>query len=281
MPNGKPLGNLRPFPANKALGMTDFSFLPRTESNDFPTFRKSARIRRTTTTLPLMSSRVAICVRHEVRRIRLRSAILADGTVRIRVDNIYPGDVYRADARNLAPQRRVYIRRRGGHSSSQGCGNSPGAMPSARLVLFAFCVSIWMSHGTIFIPSSDILAAYTDAKELGRALGIYLLIWDSVTLFSLCVSISAFVVSPVLLTAKRINGRLVVIRSSVAYSLLRMLGFSSVALACLAGGQFSESLMVTKVGGAFGIIGALIAYYIAISALMASAIVSLPLVIWR
>ncbi|KAJ7104893.1 GPR1/FUN34/yaaH family-domain-containing protein, partial [Mycena epipterygia] len=125
--------------------------------------------------------------------------------------------------------------------------------------VFASYGSFWMSYATIFIPSSGILAAYSDPKELASALGIYLLTWDMVTLFFL----------------------LVVIRSSVAYSLL--LGAFSVALACLAGGEFSGSLMVTKVGGAFGIIGALIAYYIAISAMMAAerrAIVSLPLGVW-
>ncbi|KAJ7105838.1 hypothetical protein C8R44DRAFT_987478 [Mycena epipterygia] len=86
--------------------------------------------------------------------------------------------------------------------------------------VFASYGSFWMSYGTIFIPSSGIFTAYSDPKELGSALEIYLLAWDMVTVFFL----------------------LVVIRSSV-------------------GGQFSGSLMVTKVGGAFGIIGALIAYF--------------------
>lgn len=68
-----------------------------------------------------------------------------------------------------------------------------GACPAAVTFLhihpfpvFASYGSFWMSYGTIFIPSSGILAAYSDPKELASALGIYLLTWDMVTLFFLC-----------------------------------------------------------------------------------------------
>ncbi|KAJ7094118.1 GPR1/FUN34/yaaH family-domain-containing protein [Mycena epipterygia] len=79
--------------------------------------------------------------------------------------------------------------------------------------------SFWMSYGTIFIPSSGILTAYTDPNELASALGIYILAWMMVTLFFL----------------------LVVIRKSFAYAVL--LGVFSVTFACLAAAQFAQSLM--------------------------------------
>ena len=39
----------------------------------------------------------------------------------------------------------------------------------------------WMSFGTIFIPGSGILTAYTEASELNSALGIYLWTWFIIT----------------------------------------------------------------------------------------------------
>ena len=46
----------------------------------------------------------------------------------------------------------------------------------------------WMSFGTIFIPGSGILTAYTEASELNSALGIYLWTWFIITFLLLCVS---------------------------------------------------------------------------------------------
>ncbi|KAJ7347374.1 FUN34 transmembrane protein [Mycena albidolilacea] len=120
--------------------------------------------------------------------------------------------------------------------------------------------AFWMSYATIFIPSSGILDAYSDPDELASALGIYLVTWLMVTLFFL----------------------LAVIRKNVAYTLL--LSALSIAFACLAAAQFSQSVMVTKAGGVFGIITALIAYYIGVSEMLAAerrAIVTLPLGVWR
>ncbi|KAJ7844448.1 FUN34 transmembrane protein [Mycena leptocephala] len=120
--------------------------------------------------------------------------------------------------------------------------------------------AFWMSYATIFIPSSGILAAYPDPNELASALGIYLIAWLMVTLFFLLAAIS----------------------KSIAYTAL--LSSLSVAFACLAAAQFSGSVMVTKAGGVFGIITALIAYYIGVSEMLAAerrALVRLPLGVWQ
>ncbi|KAJ7441473.1 Gpr1 family protein [Mycena galericulata] len=126
--------------------------------------------------------------------------------------------------------------------------------------VFASYGSFWMSYGTIYIPASGIIAAYSDPTELANALGIYIITWCMVTFFFL----------------------LLVIRANIAYTSL--LSIFCVALACLSAAQFTQSLMVTKAGGVFLVIGALIAYYIALSELLASerrAVFRLPLGIWR
>ena len=46
----------------------------------------------------------------------------------------------------------------------------------------------WMSFGSIFIPGTGIIDAYTSADELNSALGIYLITWFMVTFLLLCVS---------------------------------------------------------------------------------------------
>ncbi|KAJ7739429.1 Gpr1 family protein [Mycena maculata] len=133
-------------------------------------------------------------------------------------------------------------------------GNAFGA------TVFASYGSFWMSYGTIYIPASGIIAAYSDPTELANTLGIYIIAWCMVTLFFL----------------------LLVIRANAAYTLL--LSSFCVALACLSAGQFTQSFMVTKAGGVFLIIGAFIAYYIAMSELLASerrAVVRLPLGVWQ
>ncbi|KAJ7167983.1 GPR1/FUN34/yaaH family-domain-containing protein [Mycena filopes] len=115
--------------------------------------------------------------------------------------------------------------------------------------------AFWMSYATIFIPSSGIIAAYDDPAELGNALGIYLVSWLMVTLFFL----------------------LAVSRRNIAFTVL--LSSLSVAFACLAAAQFTQSVKVTKAGGVFGIITAFVAYYIGVSEIMAAerrAVLRLP-----
>ncbi|KAF7352024.1 Fun34 transmembrane protein [Mycena venus] len=117
--------------------------------------------------------------------------------------------------------------------------------------------AFWMSYATIFIPSSGILAAYPDPNELASALGIYLTAWLMVTLFFL----------------------LAVVLKNIAYTAL--LSSLTVAFACLAAAQFSGE---HHAGGVFGIITALIAYYIGVSEMLAAeqrAVFVLPLGVWR
>lgn len=116
--------------------------------------------------------------------------------------------------------------------------------------------AFWMSYATIFIPASGIMDAYTDKTELASALGIYLIAWMMLTLFF----------------------TMAVVLRSIAYTAL--LSSLTIAFACLAGAQFSGSLMVNKAGGAFGLITAFIAYYIGVSEMLAAerrAIIALPL----
>ncbi|KAJ6631781.1 GPR1/FUN34/yaaH family-domain-containing protein [Mycena sp. CBHHK59/15] len=122
--------------------------------------------------------------------------------------------------------------------------------------VFSSYGAFWMSYATISIPASGIMSAYSDPDELASALGIYLVAWLMLTLFFL----------------------LAVLRRSIAYTAL--LASLSVAFACLAAAQFSGSVMVTKAGGAFGIITAFITYYIGVSEMLGAerrAVMRLPL----
>ncbi|KAJ7924149.1 FUN34 transmembrane protein [Mycena leptocephala] len=126
--------------------------------------------------------------------------------------------------------------------------------------VFSSYGAFWMSYGTIFIPSSGIMAAYNDPTEFANALGIYLVPWVMVTLFFL----------------------LAVIRQSIAYT--AVLTSASATFACLAAVEFTQSLMVTKAGGVFGIITALFAYYAGMSEMLTAErrpVVRLPLGVWQ
>ncbi|KAF7344326.1 Ammonia transport outward protein 2 [Mycena sanguinolenta] len=126
--------------------------------------------------------------------------------------------------------------------------------------VFASYGAFWLSYATIYIPSSGILAAYTDPTELSNALGIYLLYPMILSLFFL----------------------LNVIRSNLAYSMI--LTAASLSFGCLAAAELSQSAEVTKAGGVFGIIAALVAYYVGVSEMLAAEerpIVALPLGVWR
>ncbi|KAJ6486919.1 Gpr1 family protein [Mycena sanguinolenta] len=126
--------------------------------------------------------------------------------------------------------------------------------------VFASYGAFWMSYATIYIPSSGILAAYTDPNELANALGIFLLYPMILSLFFL----------------------LGVIRNNLAYTMI--LTSASIAFACLAAGELSQSVKVTKAGGVFGIIAAFVAYYVGVSEMLAAeqrAIITLPLGVWQ
>jgi len=104
--------------------------------------------------------------------------------------------------------------------------------------------AFWMSYATILLPSSGIVAAYTDDRELANALGIYLITWF---MFTFMMFIAA-------------------LRKNVGFILL--LGFLSLTFLLLAIGEFTLNASASKAGGALGIITAFIAYYCAVSELL-------------
>ncbi|KAJ6566466.1 GPR1/FUN34/yaaH family-domain-containing protein, partial [Mycena capillaripes] len=113
--------------------------------------------------------------------------------------------------------------------------------------VFASYGAFWMSYAMIYIPGSGILAAYADnPDELASALGIYLTAWVLITFFFL----------------------LAVIRNNLAYTII--LTSTTTSYACLAAGQFTQNIRVTKAGGVFGIIAALLADYVGVSELLAA-----------
>ncbi|KAF8472416.1 GPR1/FUN34/yaaH family-domain-containing protein [Gautieria morchelliformis] len=133
------------------------------------------------------------------------------------------------------------------------CGNTFGA------TAFSSYGGFWLSFSLIYIPGSGILTAYDpasgNASQLKDALGIYLITWFIVTFIFL----------------------LAAIRTHLAF--VGLFGFLALTFMLLAIGQFMTNLMVTKAGGAFGVITAFIAYYTGASELITkeTAFVSLPL----
>ncbi|KAI0820608.1 FUN34 transmembrane protein [Trametes gibbosa] len=106
---------------------------------------------------------------------------------------------------------------------------------------FTMYGGFWMSFGTIFIPGSGITAAYGEnADELNSALGIYLFTWMIVTALLFIASL-------------RRNMGLVV-----------LFFFLTITFALLGAGKFSTAHAVTldKAGGGFGIVTAMVAYYV-------------------
>lgn len=56
---------------------------------------------------------------------------------------------------------------------------------------FASYGAFWMAYATILIPGSGVISAYSSEKELGNALGIFLIAWFMVTFFILWDSVSS------------------------------------------------------------------------------------------
>lgn len=120
--------------------------------------------------------------------------------------------------------------------------------------------TFWMSYAAIFIPGSGILAAYGDnTQELSNALGLYLAVW-----FMFTVMLIPYIIN-----------------KNLAFSLL--LTALAIAFILLAAAEFTNNASLTKGGGIAGIITAIIAYYIAVSELLAAGgkpIVRLPQGVW-
>lgn len=129
------------------------------------------------------------------------------------------------------------------------CGNTFGA------TAFSSYGGFWLSYATIFIPGSNILAAYTNDVELGHAIGFYLAAWFIFTFFMLVAAL----------------------RSNVA--LIALFFMLTLTFLLLMIGQFITKVAIVHAGGYCGIITAFIAYYAGISHMLTpdAAFFSLPL----
>ncbi|KAL6305699.1 GPR1/FUN34/yaaH family-domain-containing protein [Sparassis latifolia] len=139
-------------------------------------------------------------------------------------------------------------------------GPSPRFSPSPRIILhapassrasppFAFSLfgTFWMSYGTIYIPSSGILAAYAAAPDqLASGLGIYLFMF--------------FIISVILTIAStRRSYGLIALFFNLSLTFL-LLGVAELVA--------STAKHTVKGGGAFGIITAAIGFYIGTAQLL-------------
>ncbi|KAF8960658.1 Gpr1 family protein [Flammula alnicola] len=116
--------------------------------------------------------------------------------------------------------------------------------------------AFWMSYATILIPSSGIVSAFTDPKELSSGLGIYLVAWTMVTFFLLIATL----------------------RKNVGF--IALFACLTITFALLAAGELAASVNSTKAGGALGVITAFIAYYVGLSELLSAedmVVVNLPI----
>ncbi|KAJ7606645.1 Gpr1 family protein [Roridomyces roridus] len=123
--------------------------------------------------------------------------------------------------------------------------------------------AFWLSYAAILIPGSGIINAYVDpttgklnGEMLDNALGIYLFTWFIFTFFFFLTSL----------------------RKSIAF--ISLFGCLSITFALLGAGNFTGKENVLKAGGAFGIVTAFIAYYMAFSDLLAAErapIIGLPM----
>ncbi|KAL0083926.1 GPR1/FUN34/yaaH family-domain-containing protein, partial [Phycomyces blakesleeanus] len=128
-------------------------------------------------------------------------------------------------------------------------GNTFGA------TAFSSYGAFWISFGMMFIPSTNILASYSDPDVLRQSLGYYLLGW---TIFT-----------GIMLIASH--------RSSAG--LVSLFFFLFITFILLTVGKLQNSLNSQIAGGAFGIVTAIIAWYNALSGLLTkdSSYFSLPI----
>ncbi|KAI0032434.1 FUN34 transmembrane protein [Vararia minispora EC-137] len=130
------------------------------------------------------------------------------------------------------------------------CGNTFGA------TAFSSYGGFWLSYATIFIPSSGIVDAFNTHPPamFASAVGIYLMAWMTVTFLFLIASL----------------------RRSIAF--IALFGFLTITFMLLGAGFFTANDHITIGGGAFGIVTALVAYYIGTADLLENdGIVVLPL----
>lgn len=125
-----------------------------------------------------------------------------------------------------------------------------------------------MSYATILIPSSGIIDSYTSipggAEQLGNALGIYLITWFMFTFLMLYVVyfFSGYIFCYITDRLFSIGA----LRKNVSF--IALFAFLAATFAVLAIGLFTSKEIITKAGGALGIVTAFIAYYCALSELL-------------
>jgi succinate-acetate transporter protein len=120
-------------------------------------------------------------------------------------------------------------------------GNTFGA------TAFSSYGAFWLSYATILYPSSGAAAAYAqNPKELASALGIYLTTWTIVTFLFFIATL----------------------RKSVSF--IALFGLLTITFALLASGEFTGHVNLAKAGGGFGVVTALVAYYIGLSDILAN-----------
>ncbi|KAF9463685.1 Gpr1 family protein [Collybia nuda] len=120
--------------------------------------------------------------------------------------------------------------------------------------------AFWMSYSAILIPGTGVHQAYSTEAEFHNAYGMYLIVWFMVTMMFILPTLP---------------------RKHLAMTLL--LSCLAIDYLLLAISEFSGMISIQRAGGAFGIITAFVAYYIASSDLLAAdenPFIVLPQGIW-
>jgi len=122
--------------------------------------------------------------------------------------------------------------------------------------------AFWLSYAMILIPGSGIIAAYADrpAHELSDAIGIYLITWLMVTTLLFFVAL----------------------HKSVAF--IALFACLIITFSLLSAGELLARVVLTRAGGALGIVAACIAYYMGLAELLEAedrVIVRLPLGVFK
>ncbi|PPQ73829.1 hypothetical protein CVT26_012144 [Gymnopilus dilepis] len=126
--------------------------------------------------------------------------------------------------------------------------------------VFSTYGTFWMSYAMILIPATGILSSYSHPQEFANAMGIYLITWFAVTILFI----------------------LPTIRRNLSFTIL--LSVLSIAFLCLALGEFTGKASLSRGGGVTGIMTGVIAYYVAISELLAAEahpVMTLPQGVWN
>jgi len=113
---------------------------------------------------------------------------------------------------------------------------------------FSAYAAFWLAFGTILIPGSGVMSAFSsDTRELDNAVGLFLITWMLVSIYFLVASL----------------------RIHIGYAVLFFFLTLSYALSGAYYLRSTSTFSLAKAGGAFGIISSLVAWYISLSELLA------------